>query len=538
MQRTVDDVVKQAYKVIDRLEKEHTNDIYYYDKPLAQKYIKFIAMLKHTAGEFAGVNFQILDFQTEFVTVSLCVKRRDTKRRRYKSCMLFIPRKSGKTELLAAILLVMFFLDKEKGKEIYTMASETEQAKIIYNAAYSMIKQTGYFETMINAYKSTRSIVSKGEFNDVLKVLTANADTKDGLRANCAVADEGHSYKDDSLYKVIEESMISRLEPIIFLISTAGYLINGWFHQRYEYAKKVQKGIIKDESFYSMIFEADPDKWQEEAEWIKANPALGYGVKLDNLRDMYTRAMHSGTEEVSFKTKHLNIWTNSSETFIADHTWVSNMVDRIDIDLTKLKCWGGLDLSSTTDITSFYLVFEYQNKIIIKGKNYLPSEKLREKARNDNVPYQTWVKEGFLTITEGNVVDYDVIQADIEAAFTKYNIQGIAFDRWNSSSLISRLLEKRVTMLAFGQGFASMSAPTKQLEKLALEKNFISDDPMLRWAISNIALQKDPAGNIKPAKDKVKQKIDPAVALIMALGLYIPDMQKESAYLTRGLRSL
>ena len=539
MIRTSEQVIADAIPILKELSREYDSEKYYFDYELALKCIKFVSLLKHTAGELGGVNFQLLPFQVRFIACCMAVLNRETKRRRFKTAILHIPRKNGKSELLGAIIILMYFMDKEKAKEIYTVASETEQAKIVFKVAQSMIKQTGFFEKLVNIYKSTRTIESKGDFSDVVKVLTSNADTKDGLRASTLIADECHSYKDDSLFKVVEESMISRSEPITFMIYTAGYNLDGFYYQRLDYARKVQQGIIKDDTLFSMLFEADQNNWQDEQEWIKCNPALGYGVKLENLRDMFVKAQHSGTEEVSFKTKHLNIWTNSVDTFIQDSVWLQNMGDLPDDEyLKKLPCYGGLDLSSVSDLTAFVLIFIDKTKIYVKSKSYLPKENLRQKARNDEVPYETWVKQGHLSLTEGNTVDYDFIQRDIEEAYAKFKVKAIGFDRWNSSSLVTRLLEKRVNMVGYGQGYASMSPACKMLEKFALDRRFISNDAILRWCISNVALATDPAGNIKFDKSKIKQKIDTAVAFAIALGMYIPDEQKEYAYASRGIREL
>ena len=250
--------------------------------------------------------------------------------------------------------------------------------------------------------------------------------------------------------------MISRSEPITFMISTASYNLEGFYYQRLDYARKVEQGIIKDDTLFSMLFEANPDNWQDEQEWIKCNPALGYGVKLENLRDMFVKAQHSGTEEVSFKTKHLNIWTNSADTFIQDYIWQQNMgVLPDDEYLKKLPCYGGLDLSSVSDLTAFVLIFIDGEKIYIKSKSYLPKENLRQKARNDEVPYETWVKQGHLSLTEGNVVDYKHIEKDILEACFLYKVKAIGFDRWSSHDIVTRLLEQRINMVAFGQVWLS-----------------------------------------------------------------------------------
>lgn len=538
--RTREQVVKDAFELIDNeLQALNTNELYYLDVERAKKYISFISLLKHTSGELAGVTFQLLPFQVKFIVESLCVLNRKTGLRRYKEAVLMISRKQGKTELLAAIINLMMFLDKEKGKEIYTIAVSTEQAKIVFDAAVSMLKQTNYFEKFVDIYKSTKSVISKGEHRDIIKVLSSNAKSKDGLRCNVLVADEAGAYPDDSLFNIVRESQISRKEPMTFIISTAGYLIDGFYYNKIEYAKKVQAGIIKDDSFYSMIFQADPEKWGDVDEWIRITPALGYGVKLSNLKDLYTKALHSGTEEVSFKTKHLNIFTSSASTFINNEVWQKNMGELPpDEYLCTLPAYGGLDLSSTSDLTAFVTIFIDTDKVYIKCKTYLPFDNLREKARNDEVPYQDWVKDGFLTLTSGNRVDYEHIEKDIEESYAKYKYQMILFDRWNSHSIVSRLIEKRVNMVAIGMGFASMSAPTKALESMALGGEFVSNDPILRWCISNMAVVTDSAGNVKPNKDKGKRKIDTAVALIMAIGGYISNVKKQSAYEERGVREL
>lgn len=540
--RTLNEVIQDSELTIQEVSKKYIdNDKYFFDVELARKYIKFIAMLRHTAGEFAGQTFQLLPFQVEFICESLCVLSKETGFRKHKTAILHISRKNGKSEFLGAIIVLMYFMDNEKSKEIYTIASETEQAKIVFKVAQSMIKQTGYFEKFVNIYKSTRSIESKGEFTDILKVLTANADTKDGLRCNVLIADEAHSYKDDSLFKVVEESMISRRQPITFIISTAGYNIEGMYYQKLQYAKKVKEGIIKDDSMYSMIFEADPKNWEDEKEWLKANPAIGYGVRIENLRDMYIKALHSGTERVSFLTKHLNIWTSSSDTFIADEVWQKNMGELPpDEYLRKLPAYGGLDLSSNKDLTAFVTMFvdKPKNKIYIKCKTYLPKDNLRERSRNDEVPYENWVKDGFLTLTEGNCIDHEKIRADVLESYSKYKYRLIAYDAWGMEYLAPRLLADRVNLVSIRFGSRSMNGPTKALERLALSETFVSNDPVLRWCISNLIIIVGTGGDIKPDKSKTKQKIDVAVALIMAIAGGINEIEKESAYATRGLRML
>lgn len=545
--RTPKEVIADAEPILQQLIKKYEdNKKYYFDYQEASRYIKFISLLKHTDGELAGKNFQLIPYQVKFIANVFGVKRRDNKKRRYKTAFLFIPKKNGKSQLVSAILVAMFFLMPQKGKELYCGASETNQASIVYNATQAMINGAGSFlSSKVQFYSSTKTMVEKLDGNkkkegvnpSIIKVLSSSADSKDGYKPLAVVMDELHAHLNGELYRIMQDGMVSQDEPLMLIPTTAGYNLMGIGYEKYQYAKKVQKRIIQDETFFSMIFEGDRDNWQDEEEWIKCNPAIGYGVKLDGLRTAFTRALASGDDKISFLTKHMNVWVGSSVEFIPDAVWIENN-GAIEEDLTQLPCYGGLDLSSTTDLSAFVLIFIGKEKIYIQTHFYLPSDNLRKRARNDEVPYHAWHEDGILNITEGNVIDYDFIQKDVEDACEKYNVKSIAYDRWNSNSLVTKLLEKRINMVGFGQGYASMSPACKQLEKFALEKRFITDCPILRWNVNNVVIMKDPAENIKFDKSKAKYRIDGAVALAMAIGMYIPDMSTEYAYENRGVRTL
>lgn len=545
--RTPQQVVADAEIILREIESEFENDEkYYFDYDTAKKYIGLISLLKHTDGEIAGKNFQLIPYQVRFISNVFGIKHRANNKRRYKTALLFIPKKNGKSALVSAILVAMFFLMKQKGKELYCGASETNQASIVYNATQSMINGAGMaLSSRVQFYSSTKTMVERLDSNakkegvnpSIIKVLSSSADSKDGYKPLVVVMDELHAHLNGELYRIMQDGMVSQDEPLMLIPTTAGYNLMGIGYEKYQYALKVSKGIIKDETFFSMIFEGSRDNWESEEEWIKCNPALGYGVKMDGLRTAFTRATASGDDKISFLTKHLNCWVGSAIEFIPDDVWLEN-TGEINEDLTKLPCYGGLDLSSISDLSAFVLIFIGKEKIYIKPKFYLPSENLRKKARNDEVPYHSWSESGLLTTTEGNVIDYDFIQKDIEDACSTYKVKSIGFDRWNSSSLVTKLLDKRVNMVGFGQGYASMSPACKQLEKFALKRELVSDCPILRWNINNVVITKDPSENIKFDKSKVKHRIDGAVALAIAIGMYIPDMAKEYAYASRGVREL
>lgn len=531
--REREEIIKESitYAVKQNNSLSQTN--YYIDMDLAKRVISFITLLKHTGGELGGVQFQLLPFQIKFIIDVICTLNKVNNRRRYTTALLFLPRKSGKTELIAALLNYFLFADKEKGKEIYCAANETDQAKIIFKATETMIKQEPRLETKCDIYKSTRTIEKNGEFEDFIKVLTANADTKDGLKPYITVYDELHAAKSADLYTVLEEGMAHRTEPLFIIISTAGYNHQGIMKQKYEYGKKVQKGIIQDDSFYSMIYEPDEDDdWREESTWIKCNPALGYGVKIEYLRNKFIKAVHSGDDEVAFKTKHLNMWTNAATVWIKDDIWKQSATTINEEDLMGKTCYCGLDLASTTDIAAFILLFPKDNgSFDVLCRFFIPEDNMRERAKKDRVPYLTWVRDGYITATEGNVIDYAFIESQIKQDCENFNIEVIAYDSWNSSQLIIQLTEAGINLSKFRQGLASMSAPTKQIETLVLQNKLNhGNNPVLNWMCSNIAITRDAADNIKIDKAKSTEKVDGMVALAMALGVYLTDGKKDNEY--------
>lgn len=531
--RSREEIIKEAMAYAKTTNDSLFKTNYYIDMDLVKKVVSFITLLKHTGGELGGVQFQLLPFQIKFLIDVICTLNKVNNRRRYTTALLFLPRKSGKTELIAALLNYFLFVDSEKGKEIYCAANETDQAKIIFKATETMIKQEPRLETKCDIYKSTRTIEKSGEFEDFIKVLTANADTKDGLKPYITVYDELHAAKSADLYTVLEEGMAHRTQPLFIIISTAGYNHHGIMKQKYEYAKKVKKELIQDDSFYSMIYEPDDeDDWKEESTWIKCNPALGYGVKIEYLRNKFIKALHSGDDEVAFKTKHLNMWTNAATVWIKDEVWRQSATKVNEDDLIGKPCYCGLDLASTTDIAAFVLLFPKEDgKFDVLCRFFIPEDSMRERARKDRVPYITWVRDGYITATSGNIIDYNYIEKQIKEDCEKFNIEVIAYDSWNSSQLIVNLSENDINLSKFRQGFGSMSAPTKQIETLVLQNKLNhGNNPVLNWMCSNVSIQKDASDNIKIDKAKSSEKVDGMVALAMALGIYLTDGKKENEY--------
>ena len=518
-----EDIVKAGMVIVGEIAKTYEGTSYWVDDKLAFKLLTFISLLRHTGGDLGGVEFRLLPFQIEYLTQTLCVLNKSDDSRKHTESILFIPRKAGKSELTAAITLWMFFMDKEKQKEIYSIASETTQAAIIYQATIQMLRGMPSLMKRVQIFKAEKKIQSTtGEFVDLYRVLSAVASTKDGLKTSVTISDEAAAYPDSALYDVVVEGSAHRKQGLAILVTTAGYLKMGFFHRKLLYARQVMDGIIEDPTVYLMDYCVPEDAdWEDEELWKAANPALNFGVTLKYLRAKFNKAQHSASEEVSFRTKHINQFTDSAVTWIKSQDWnASHTREFNEEDLIGRECFAGLDLSSTTDITAFVLVFPWDDGTgyDVITRSFIPKDTAKVRSKEDKVSYLDWAKSGYITLTEGNIIDYEDLYYHIMGDVEKFAIKEISFDRWNSTSLITKLMQEGVECVAVGQGFKTISPAVKAVESLVLTKKLNHDNnPILAWAISNVALETDAAENYKLSKEKAIERIDPAVALCMAV---------------------
>lgn len=526
---------------------------FFLDEKIAMKCIRIASFLKHTSGEFAGINFQFQEWQVHSIIDIFGTKHKKTNLRRYQRVLFFMPKKNGKSEFAGLLHAIMFFVDSENAKEQYSIATESEQAKIIHKVFLTMIKQEPDLYAIVKStVKPPRITKENNVFTDEFQSLTSSADTKDGLRPSFLTVDEGHAHTSKDLYQIMTDGLAGRNEPLEIHLSTAGYNKEGFFYRDiYQYAKKVKQGIIKDDAFYSVMFEPDEEDlkdanyWKNPKIWAKVNPNLGISPTYSYMEGKIATAENSEESLVAFKTKHLNVWCDQATTWISTEKWNNSF--KYDIKLSDMKgreCYGGLDLSSTTDITALVYVFPKENdEYDVLCRFWIPLDNMRERERRDKVPYSQWVRDGYITATDGNVIDYAFIEKQIKDDCELFDVKEIAYDRWNSSALITRLEDEGVSqMIPFGQGFASMSTPTKQIETLVLQQKLNhGNNPVLTWMMSNVALRRDPADNFKIDKAKSSEKVDGIVSLAMAIGVKLiskKEDEKTNPYLTRGLRSL
>ena len=489
----------------------------------------FEEYVTHVKGELAGQFVKLEEWQKELLRNIF--KLREDGTRQYRTVYIEIPRKNSKTTLLAGIALYLLLYDKEPGAEIYSAASDREQAGLMHEIAKGMVANNPMLARKCKVVHN--SIVKKGTLS-FYKAISAESASKHGFNAHGILFDELHTQPNRDLWDVLTTSTGSRRQPLIIAITTAGFDKNSICYEQHEYAQKVIDGIIEDESFLGVIYKADPeDDIYSEDTWKKANPGYGTIVKAEYIKQQVLKIKNQPSFESTFRRLHLNQWVGSELTWIPDDIWMKCDLGKIE-PKDKAECYGGLDLASVRDIAAFVLLFTGEVKYILPFF-FVPEDTVIERSKNENINYDQWVRSGVIIPTSGNVTDYNFIKSKIMELCGKYDVKKIGYDRWNSSQMVIDLVENEIPMDPFGQGYASMSAPTKEFEKLILSGEINhAGNPVLRWMASNVMLREDPAGNIKVDKSKSKEKVDGIVASIIALGEMMTD-NETFVYDERGI---
>lgn len=525
----------------------------WFDKKAADAVVGwFSGYLRHTEGEWYGRPFVLQPWQRDRIIRPVFGWRRADGTRLIRELYLEVPRKNGKTELAAGIALLLLVADQEKSARVYSAACNQDQAKIVFGKASimaSLLKAQLVSENRddiarcLIPFKDVLSFDQEGSHSE-FRPLSAKAATKHGLSPSCAIYDEVHEWPDGELQDVIHKGAIARQQPLEFYTTTAGRAGSGFGWEMRERARAVQDGRIVDPTFLPVIFAADPDDdWRDPTTWRKANPNFGVSVKPDFIESEVIKAGSDSRRINDIKRYHLNIWTDDVVTSGLDMAkWDSCFISPVPLaSLAGRKVWAGLDLSTTTDLSALALVsprvgggYDFWLRVWMPRGD---DKSLRERSRRDEVPYDKWITSGLIRATEGNVVDYDVIRAEISgkgeaaedvlasgwiAIADVVDLQEIAIDRWNAAQITTQLMSDRITVVPFGQGYASMSAPSKEFERLvhAGQLNH-GGNPVARWMASCVAFAEDDAGNMKPVKPerrKTPKRIDGIVAGIMALG--------------------
>ena len=444
--------------------------------------------------------------------------------------------------MAAAIALYLLYADNEPSAEVYGAAADRQQASIVFDVARQMVEMSPALMKRSKLMSATKRIVNYGNAG-FYQVLSAEVGSKYGFSISGLVFDEIHTQPNRQLYDGLTKySSDARQNPLHFIITTAGKDRHSIAFELHTKAIDILEGRRVDPTFYPVVYGLkDDEDWEDEANWYKVNPSLGYTVDIERLRDAYREAKQNPADEMTFKWLRMNMWVSSTTSWILDAIF---MKGNEPIDMRRLEgrdCYAGLDLSSTGDITALVLIFPPRNtdeKYILVPYFWVPEDTIPQRVKANSVPYDVWEKQGNLLATEGNVIHYDFIEKFICDLAEKYHILEIAVDRWNATHMIQNLEDAGFTMVPFGQGFANMSTPIKEFYRLLMEGQIIhAGHPVLRWMAGNVVIETDAAENIKVTKAKSKEKIDGIVASIMALDrcLRIEGEPRGSIYDERGL---
>ncbi len=507
----------------NEITEEKETHTYVFDEKKGNKPIVFIEKYcRHSKGKWAGKPVKLELFQKAFIQALFGFIDKDTGIRKYKKGALFIGRKNGKSTMDSGLANFMLTKDGEGGAEVYSVATKRDQAKVVWDEAKRMIKKSPALN------KRVRCLVG-GIFYDetesFLKALASDSNSLDGLNAHFVICDEVHAWKDKNLLDVMYDSMSAREQPMLLETSTMGTIRESVFDNEYEYFSEIIAGYegksnVVDETVLPVIYELDnPNEWQDEKKWYKANPGLGTIKNIKDLRDKVNRARNNPTELVNLLCKDFNIRQNEQDRWVSFD--IANNEATFDMEeIFDTYAIGGVDLSSTTDLTCATLLIIKHGKKYVLQQYFIPSERLEFKIKDDKIPYDKWEKRGLVTICDGAKVNYSDVTQWFLRMNEEYQISTlwVGYDPWNTQYWVEEMKEYGFEMVEVRQGAKTMSNPMKQLEADLIEKNVIyNNNPVLKWCLCNTSVKRDENDNIRPVKgQKQRARIDGTVSLIIA----------------------
>lgn len=518
------------YLACKRYKDWFTREDIWFDYEEVDRRIRVVSRMKHWKGKHNKKPFILLPYQTWIYANIFGWKWKDTNLRVTKNVLLFMARKSGKTALAASICLSQLLLDKNNGQEIDCLANSGAQAKILFDMNRNFAKS---LDPNGLVFKRFRDSVQMPSTDSVIAVRNADAMTLDGLNSSTFIIDEMHAAKNTDLYDVMKTSQGDQTQPLSIVISTAGYLLDGY--PLYEMRKNcidILNGTKQDDTQFTALYELDEDDdWQHDEEcWIKANPSLGSTVEKSYLRDQVRSTMNQPSLEVGVKTKNFNIFCQSEDTWI-QNTYIDQVFQQVDLeDFLEEEAYLGVDLAAVSDLTATTIMFppnpyrkKWPDKFVFKTFEYIPSTALQSV---NGSRYKEWNgRDSFrFRIVSGNITDYDEILKDQIALSTKHRIQIVGYDSWNAYAWATHAEKEGLPLSPYSQSIGNFNRPTKQLEMLILSnKCIIDDDPCVGWCFNNVVLRRDSNDNVKPDKTTNENKIDPVISMCTALGVYLDD---------------
>ncbi len=532
---------------------------YWFDQKIAERACEFFPeMLAHHKGEFAGERFHLLAYQDQLVIRPLFGwKRVSDGLRRFRKVFLAVPKGSGKSPLGAGIGLYLTFSDGEMGAEVYCAAADRDQAAIVFDTAKIMVEGNPDLAEVSNVMRRAIEVPATHSY---YRVLSADAHTKHGPNIHGLIFDEFHAQPNRELYEVLHRGTVKRRQPVTVMITTAGDDDESICAEEWDYARKVQSGDYTDDSYLPVIFEASKDEdWKDEKVWRRVNPGYGVTVKADAIKTEAEAAANEPRKLNDFLRYHLNRWVNQATAWIPIDWWDACPATLPD-NLSELRVFAGIDMAQKIDLAAFVLLFQIPRRESLQVKavgtdenaepverslslNYdialvphfwIPEDTMREHERNDRVPYSQWAKEGLVTPTEGNGIDYDRVFRDITGPITQQfpKLKGsqIGYDPAFATDIAQKLQEKGYQMVEVLQNYKQLSEPAHVFEALVKgHRVHHGGNRILRNHMENVAIKQDDAGRIRPIKPKRRTKrIDGVVGALMALNRAIVAEPEQS----------
>ena len=517
----------------------------------------FHDVLRHAKGSRAGQPFDLEPWE-EAILGALWGFRLHDGRRRYRECFLYVPKKNGKTAFIAGVLLLVLTTDNELGAELYSAASSRDQAALMFSHASGMVSQSPDLASRLQVYGASgasqqRSILFPANGNSYYRCLAADANTVDGAFPHFVAIDEIHRHKNRDLADILQKGTAAQQHSLVIYTTTADYNRESLCNELLRTAHDVianggdPNKAGYDPSFLPVVYEVSPEDqkrknyWQDPKVWKKANPNLGVTVTYEFMEREVQRCKDNPSKLNSFLRFHLNVVTDAAESWFDMDRWDACPPPATERELRVRPAWAGLDLSSTTDLSGFVMEFpDDDGGYDTIARFWMPADNIDERERNDKVPYRAWVTAGYIKATDGNVIDYDVIREDIKDLGDEFDIQEIAVDPYNATQITTQLAGDGFNVVFFRQGFLSISAPSKELEKLVMSrKHRHGGNPVLRWMASNTVIERDASDNIKPSKRKSTTRIDGIICCVMAIGrAMVRGARTKSVYEERGLTTI
>ena len=514
-----DSVKKACKRHLKDLKKSKRKDYpYFFDAEQAEYCFAFAKnYCRHSKGKWAGKPLILEDWQRFVVGSIFGWKRKDDDTRRFRYFYIQVARKNGKSTLMAFIGLYVIVCDGENGAEIYSAATKKDQARIIFDEAKNMIGKSPELRTILTTYRN--NITFDAQLSK-FEPLSSDSETLDGLNVHLGLIDELHAHKTGDVYNILDSATGARTQPLIGTGTTAGRNPNCFCKELYDYYKNILNETVENEDIFIYIAELDEnDDWTDPQNWIKANPNINVSVNLKDMESVYTASKNIPSKLNEFKCKKLNMWVTDTASWANMEQYNKPPTLKITKeDLIGKKCYAAGDLSVRNDLAS--VVFEFplsDGYFAVLHHDFIPEDKIFDNSQKHHIDYQRYIDMGYITATPGNAVDFDYIEDYILRMREKYDILEVCLDPWNATQLMSHLIDEGMKVVEVRQGFKTLSEPTKELGITIEDRKLIHfDDPMLKWAVGNTVVTFDENGNVRPNKAKSINKIDPAMALIIA----------------------